>query len=535
MWLSRRWAPSPHSRGHFRTARPDPEMKALFHDHTVDVDHGRRSLHSGAIVIGARACIAFIQVGSVLLLARLLSPEDYGLVSMVTVLTTFAPLLVSLGTPDAVVQRRSITEGEVSALFWISMTLGCTCALLLAASGPLIARFYGEPRLTTIAAVSAITFVASALTCQHYALLRRGMRFVDLAALDVGSNLLSAVAAIALAYYGLEYWALVIRPVLMNALLAAGVWLRCRWIPPRPTMTPAVKAMLGLGLHSTGFSMTDVVGRSSDRVGIGYRSGATTLGYYQNALFIYDNLLDLLVSPLHGVAVSSLSKTAHDPAELHRLWSKALTTLAFFAMPAFGILAVVGQELIVLLLGAKWGHSGVLLSILAVRGIPHSVERTLGWLHVAAGRTDRWMRWGVFATCGQLIAMFCGLPFGAQGVAVAYVIFMFVLFIPAVAYSGQPLGIGARAVIAAIWRPLAASLLAVAVGVILRYTLFAGLSAFMKILALGMAYAGVYLVTAVVLLGVRMPIAVVGGLVLDILPTRLARLVGAARLSRGHD
>ncbi len=506
-------------------------MSVHFGDNKLAADHGRKSLHSGAVVIAARACIAVIQVGAILLLARLLSPEDYGLVSMVTVITGFAPLLVSLGTPDAVVQRSSITEEEVSSLFWISLALGCGCALLLAASGPLIARFYGEPRLTTIAVVSAITFVASALTCQHYALLRRGMKFQELAVLDVGSNLISAAAAIGMAFYGLEYWALVMRPVLMSVLLAIGVWLRCRWIPGRASMTQGVREMLGLGVHSTGFSITDLIGRSSDRIAIGYRSGATTLGYYQNALFVYDNLLDLLVSPLHGVAVSSLSKTKSDISELRRLWSKALTTLAFYAMPAFGVLAVVSQDLIVLLLGSKWASSGVLLAILAVRGIPHTIERTLGWLHVTAGRTDRWMRWGIFTTCGQVVAMFCGLPFGATGVAVAYVIFMFILFVPAIAYSGQPFGIGARDVIAVVWRPLAASMLALAIGFVLRYTLLADQSAILRTAVLGLAYASVYLVIASGLLGVRMPLGVVLGLVRDVLPARFSRLGGANTLT----
>ena len=446
-------------------------VNAFFGDHRIEADLGRRSVRAGAIMIGARALIALIQVVAILFLARLLSPEDYGLVSMVAVITAFAPLLVSLGTPDAVVQRRQITESEVSGLFYVSLALGLGCAIALAASGPLLARFYGEPRLVTIAAVSAITLVTSALTCQHYALLRRAMMFQELAILDVGANLLAASAAIGMAFYGLEYWALVLRPVIMSSLLAAGVWLRCRWMPPKPAMTRNVKAMLRFGLNSTGFSLTDFVGRTSDRVAIGYRSGAAPLGHYQNALFVYDNLLDLLVSPLHGVAVSSLSKARDDTREIARLWRKALGTLAFFSMPAFGVLAVIGQDLIVTLLGAKWAQAGFLLSILAVRGIPHSIERTLSWLHVTAGTTDRWMRWGVGATCVQLIALFCGLPLGPTGVVVAYVTCMFLLFVPAVAYSGQPFGIGTRDVIAVVWRALLGALLAAAMGFAMRYTI----------------------------------------------------------------
>jgi PST family polysaccharide transporter len=500
-------------------------LRNFFNENIAEAGHGRQSLRSGAVVIGARALIAAIQICTILFLARLLTPEDYGLVSMVTVITGFAPLLVGLGTPDAVVQRAKITEEDVGALLWINVALGLGAALLMAACGPLIARFYGEPRLTLIASVSALTFVASALTCQHYALLRRAMRFEELAALDVGANALSAIVAIAMAFAGLEYWALVLRPVLLASLVAVGVWVRCRWIPPRPSMTPAAKEMLGLGLHSAGFSITDWIGRSSDRVAIGYRSGAIPLGYYQNAMFVYENLLDLLVAPLHGVAVASLSKVRDNLPELRRLWRKALLTLAFVAMPAFGVLAVTSQDLIVLLLGDKWSHAGFLLSILALRGIPHSVERTLGWLHVAAGRTDRWMRWGVIATVMQLAALFCGLPFGPIGVSVAFVVCMFILFVPAVAYSGLPLGIGAADVMEAIWRPLVGSLLASAAGFTLRYTLLADTSAIPRTGILALTYLIIYLGIVVGLLGVTMPIRVLLTLLHDMLPARYARWV----------
>ncbi len=498
-------------------------LNAYFDDHKREEGHGRRSLRGGAISIVARAINAVVQVGSVLFLARLLSPEDYGLVSMVTALTGFAPVFVDLGTRDAVIQRVRISQGEVSALFWITLAVGGGFALLIAASGPLIAGFYGEPRLTMIALVSSLTFVASALTSQHSALLRRAMMFRELAKIDIAANVLSAGGAILMASYGLGYWALVLRPVATFSLTAAGVWFYCRWLPVRPTLTSGVKQMLKFGLHLTGFSMTDFVGRNSDRVAIGHGLGAKMLGYYQNALFVYDNLLDVLVFPLHGVAVASLSKLQDNPAELRRSWAKALSSVAFYAMPLFGILAVTSQDVIVLLLGAKWSNAGLLLSVLALRGIPHSVERTLGWLHVSAGRTDRWMRWGVFATCVQLGALFSGLPFGPMGVAWAYVISMFVLFVPAITYAGQPFGIGAADVIKVVGRQLAGALSSAGIGFLLRYTLLADTPRIARMASLTLACLVLYFVVVVGLFKVRTPINLALSLLRDALPARFAR------------
>lgn len=510
------------------------DTSIYFKDNVTEEGHGRRSLHGGAISLLARAVNAALQIGSILFLARLLAVEDYGLVAMVMAITGFATALVDLGTRDAIVQRHSITEGEISALFWITLGIGFGLAIVVAACAPLIAWFYHEPRLISITLLSSVTFITYALTCQHYALLRRAMKFHELGMIEVFANILSVCVAIAMAFAGFHYWALVVRPIVLSGLLVIGLWVRCRWLPRKPTMTQGVKDMLKFGLNTAGFTFTDYVGNSSDRVAIGYRSGPVLLGYYQNSSFIYNNLLDVLVFPLHQVAVSSLSKVRHDFKELRRLWSKALSTLSFYAMPAFGLLAVTSRDIVVILLGSKWSRAGVLLSILALRGIPHTVERTLGWLHVTSGRTDRWMRFGAFAAVVQLIALFAGLPFGVIGVIVAFVISMFLLFIPAIAYAGQPFGIGAKDVVKVVWRQMTGALGAAGIGFLLRYAALSNLPGVARTAILTVTYVGVYLLMVVGLFRVRMPVGVVLQLVRDILPKRFAKHVRTPHFIARH-
>lgn len=496
-------------------------MDVYFGDHAVGSDLGRQSVRGGAISVTARAANAVVQVGSILVLARLLTPEDYGLVAMVTALTGFAPAVVDLGTRDAVVQRVGLTKGEVSALFWLTVGAGCAFALVMSAISPLIAAFYREPRLTSVALVLSVTFVALALGAQHQALLRRALMFRELAFIDIAANVLSTTGAIAMAFLGLGYWALVVRPLALSALAAAGAWWYCGWRPGKPVLTAGVRQMVKFGLNLSGFCLTDFVARNGDRVAVGRALGARTLGFYQNALFIYDNVLDVLVFPLHQVAVSGLSKLQGDPAELRRSWAKALSTVAFYAMPAFGILAITSQDLIVILLGAKWAAAGALLSVLALRGIPHSAERTMGWLHVVAGRTDRWLRWGVLATCVQLLALFCGLPFGPFGIVWAHVVSMFLLFVPALAYAGRPLGIGGRDVMMALAAPLAGALAVTGAGFAFRASLLAGLPPIERMAILVPAYLAVYLVVVMGLFRVTAPMRVCVSLLRGFVPGQL--------------
>ena len=500
-------------------------VTTYFEDNKPVEDHSAKSLRGGAVSIAARGINAVVQIGSVLFLARLLSPEDYGLVSMVTAFTGFAPSLVDLGTRDSIVQRLRITRGEISALFWLTIMVGTGFALVTAACGPLIAHFYHEPRLTMIAATSSLTFVACALSVQHYALMRRVLMFHELAVIEVVANVLSAALAVAIALAGAEYWALVVRPIATPVFVSAGVWLKCRWLPGRPDVSQGVRESVKFGLNITGYCMTDFGGRSGDRIAIGYRTGAAGLGQYQNALFIYDNLLDVLVFPLHSVAVASLSKLRDDLGELKRAWSKALSTVAFYAMPAFGLLAVTSRDIVVVLLGAKWASAGMLLTVLAFRGMPHSVERTLGWLHVTAGRSDRWVKWGLFATGAQFVALFCGLPFGPMGVAVAYVVAMFILFVPAIAYAGRPLEIGAMDVVAAVWRQMVAALLAAGATFFISATVLAGVHPLLRALSLGVAYSALYLVVVIAILRVHAPLRTTRVLVRGYLSPRFAHLI----------
>ncbi len=137
------------------------------------------------------------------------------------------------------------------------------------------------------------------------------------------------------------------------------------------------KELVGFGVGVTGFTMTDYLVKSADRLAIGYFQGAGPLGYFQNAFTIYSNVVAILTEAPHNIAASSLSKLRSDVEGLKRAWATALSTLSFFSVPAFAILAVIGQDFVVLLLGQKWAAAGPLLCIFAVRGIAYSVERTM--------------------------------------------------------------------------------------------------------------------------------------------------------------
>jgi PST family polysaccharide transporter len=484
---------------------------------------GRESLHSGVAFVAARGLNMFVQVGTTILLARLLSPRDYGLVAIVFALVGFAPMLIDLGTTDAIVQRKRITHVDVSALFWLKVAIAGTLTLLLVGGSGFVASFYGEPALTDIALVSSLTFVVAALSAQHFALMRRAMQFRRMAIIDISSNVISSILAIAMALTGWGYWALVAKPILTSGLAAVAAWMSCPWLPGRPRFTPEAKEMVRFGMGVTGFTMTDHLAQSADRVALGYFFGAGPLGYFQNALLLYNNLLSLFTQGLHDVAVSSLSKLRNNVDELRRSWATALSSLSFFSALAFAGLAVTGQDFVVMLLGQKWEPSGPLLCIFAVRGIAHVVERTLGWLHVAAGRSDRWMRWGFFSAIFQLVAVFAGIAFGLAGVATAHAIATFCLFVPALVYAGRPLGVGGMDVLRAVGPQTIAALITVVIGFTVQSLFLDDYSQLTRFALSGLICVAVYLTVAVGVFRITGPLRLAFSLLRDFSSIRLRR------------
>jgi PST family polysaccharide transporter len=349
------------------------------------------------------------------------------------------------------------------------------------------------------------------------------MQFQRIAIIEISSNVIGGVVAIAMAFTEWGYWALVAKPIVTSGLATLGVWMSCPWVPGRPRLTPGVKELVGFGIRVAGFTSTDYLARSADRLALGYFYGAGPLGYFQNAFLLYYNLVGILTERLHEIAGSGLSKLRNNVDELRRSWAAALSSLSFFSAPVFAVLAVTGQDFVVILLGQKWAPAGPLLCIFAVRGIANTIERSVGWLHVAAGRSDRWMRWGFFSAVCQLVGLIVGLPFGLIGVATAYTIVMFGLFVPAVVYSGRPVGIGVKDVLSVVGPQTAAALSAVALGFVVQQVFLVDFSQLARFFVSVPICLAIYLVVAVGIFKVTGPLRLALSLLRDLSSMRSQR------------
>ncbi|HLK83022.1 MAG TPA: lipopolysaccharide biosynthesis protein [Xanthobacteraceae bacterium] len=486
-----------------------------FEDHRESKDLGRLALRGGVVSVAMQYGNGALQIVAAIVLARLLAPEDFGLVAIVTVLTSFAPLLIDFGLGDATAQRSKITRSQVSSLFWLSSAIGLAIAGAVAACSPLIAWLYREPRLETIALYSAITFVLFGMSNQHLALLRRTMQFGAIAKIQLLGTLAGIATAIIMAVCDYGYWALVLRPITNSFCIAIGAWLACRWRPGFPLFDGEVKSMIRFGLHVVGFSVTYTLARAVDRIGLGLFYRPDEVGYYQNAITLYENSIFSALGQVHTVGSAALSKLQSNPAALRQKYEAALSALAFFVMPTAAVLSVTAEDVTVLLLGEKWRAAGVLLNIIALRGIFQVIEGSQGWLHLSIGRADRWRNWGIVTLVIQVAAVLGGLPFGPTGVAIAGVVTSVLIAVPSISYAGRPIGIGADLVMRAVGPQLIGAMSAVAGGWWLHTTVISDYSTFVRIVLSAGFCACSYLVIVVGLFRMTEPIRIAGKVVQD--------------------
>jgi PST family polysaccharide transporter len=488
--------------------------EAYFEDHKESRDLGRLALRGGIVLVAMQYGNGALQILAAIVLARLLAPEDFGLVAILTVLTSFAPLLIDFGLGDATAQRSKVTRSQVSSLFWLSAGIGLASGMVVAACSPLIAWLYRDSRLEFIALYFSITFVLFGASSQHLALLRRTMRFGTIAQIQISSTLVGTAIAIVMAFCGYGYWALVLRPIASSLGVAVGAWFACRWRPGFPAFDDEVKSMVRFGLHVVGFSVTYTVAKAVDRIGLGLFYRPDQVGYYQNAVTLYENSIFTALAQLHTVGSAALSKLQSNPVALRQKYEAALSALAFFVMPTAAILSVTGEDVTVLLLGEKWRLTGSLLSIIALRGIFQTVEGSQGWLHLSIGRADRWQNWGIVSLGVQVVALLGGLSFGPTGVAIAGVIASVLIAIPSISYAGRPIGIGAALVIRAVGPQLIGAVSTAAAGWWLQTTALTDCSSFVRILLSSSFCACMYLIIVVGLFRLTEPIKV-GGKVLQ--------------------
>ncbi len=382
---------------------------------------GGRTARGSAVAITAQALKFIITIGATSILARLLTPLDYGLIGMVAFVTAFVSLYKDLGLAAATIQRPEISFDQISTLFWINVSLSVAVCIFTVAIAPLVSWFYGEPRLTAITVVTALGFIISGTAVQHEALLRRQMRYFALAAIGLISLIVGYVVAILMAWKGFHYWALVGSQLALVFTGTVITWIVCRWRPGMPKKDTGVRSMLRFGGNFTGFSTINFFSRNLDNLLIGRVWGAQQLGIYSRAYQLMMLPIDQINEPISSVAIPSLSRLTDSDEAYRRAYLRMLEKIALLTMPAVALMIVTSDWIVAIVLGPQWRAVAILLIILGIAGLIQPIANTTGWLFITQGRTKEMFRLSMFFGPVTIASIVAGLPWGAVGVAASYV------------------------------------------------------------------------------------------------------------------
>jgi PST family polysaccharide transporter len=430
-------------------------------------------IRSGALQLAGQILQVALTVGSAMALARLLTPGDFGVLAMAYTLIGPLSTIKDFGFTAAAVQREGVDDRQLSALFWVALRLNLLTTIAVACLGPVLARIYGEPRLTAIVPALGLALCVLGLGTLHQALLMRRLQFGRLTVIEIASVLGGIAAGVGSALLGAGAWSLVAQFVATSATKCAGMWLACDWRPSGLRSggtrdSPDIDSLRSYGRHLTGIRILAEVGRYADRAIVGFFSGANAAGFYDNARRWSLYPVQQLNLPLSSVAVAGLSRVQGDPAT-YRRWAQAgLLPVFSLAMPALTFMAVEAPTVIPGLLGPQWGPAIPLFRVLCVAALAGSVSGVTRWLYLARGEPRAQFRWALLSTPLIVVAAGAGVPWGPYGVALGVAAATALLTYPGVAscLEGSPLTAGDVFRVAA--RPALASV-AAAVG-----TAFAG-------------------------------------------------------------
>jgi PST family polysaccharide transporter len=352
-------------------------------------DIARRSLRGGAVMIGAQALKMVLQFAAVIILTRLLPPAAFGIVAMVAAIFAALEVLRELGLSSATIQKSDLTHAEVSALFWMNTSAGLLIALALFLAAPLLAAFYGQPDLVEITRWLAVAFVMGGLTVQHWALLRRQMRFATIAVVETGAEMIGLAAGIVVALSGGDYWALVVQR------LTASV---------------------------TGSQVVVAITRSLDQVMIGWLWGPAWLGIYERAARLLLLPITHLNGPIYSVAMPMLSRLVGQHERYRRAFREIIEKLAMLTAPAGALLAVTSDWVIELLFGPGWSAATPVVAAFAIAIAWLPVVYALNLLYLTQDRPKEMLRGAMVDSALSVALILAGVAFGPTAIAVFYAV-----------------------------------------------------------------------------------------------------------------
>jgi PST family polysaccharide transporter len=360
------------------------------------------------------------QLGFSIILARLLTPREFGIIGMLIVFTGFAQALADGGLSSALIHRQDVADIHLSTAFWMQVFVGAMLSALFFLGAPIIADFYYIPVLKPLSRMLSCIFFIQALGLVHNAILMKEFHFKALAVVTIGATLVSGIVGILLARSGYGVWALAWQIVIMTSVTTALLWLQSRWRPSLIFNRIAAVDLWSYGIYLLGHGSLNYWLRNGANLLVGKAIGAQSLGIFSRAYTLMLFPLNNVSTVFGQVMFPALAQEQNDIPRFRQHYLLATRLIALLTFPLMIGVTVLSEPLILLLLGRKWVEVIPILQILSLVGLFQSIISPVGWVFTALGRTKAQFYLSIVLAAAFAIFMVVGIRFGILGVTYGY-------------------------------------------------------------------------------------------------------------------
>lgn len=399
------------------TSKPQTDASGTHSDSVGGL--GRRAIRGAAVTLAGQGGKILIQIASVMVLARLLTPEDYGLLVMITVVVNVTDIFRDFGLSSAAIQSPTLSRNEQVNLFWVNTALGTLLTAVAWLSAPLLAAVYDRPELIPLTHALAFMFLINGISTQYRADLTRRMMFRPLAWVAVLSTLAGVLVAVILALAGAGVWALVAQQLSQVTVALVLVMIMARWLPTRYRRDTSIKHFLGFGWRLAGSQLVNYVGSNMDTLLLGLRVGAAPLGIYNRSWQLIMQPLGQIRGPLNTVAIPVLSKLQNDDERFQDFVARGQMAMGYTLLAGLAYVAGTAGPLVHLALGDGWSESTNVLRLLAIAASTNTLAYVAYWVYVTKGLMSHLLHYTFISSAIQVTCVLIGVQFGLLGVAAA--------------------------------------------------------------------------------------------------------------------
>lgn len=380
---------------------------------------GQRAVRGAVVTVSAQGLKMVIQFLSVVILARLLTPQDYGLVAMVMAVIGVADIFRDFGLSSSAIQAPTLSRDEQVNLFWINTLLGLTLAVIAVASAPLVALLYQHPELRVITMALAVNFLINGMSTQYRADLNRRLLFRRLALADVLGPACGLALATVLALVGVGFWALVAQQVMQATVVLVVLGLGARWLPGRYRRGVPVRRFLSFGVRLVGSQLIAYIGSNIDTVMLGLRSTAGALGVYNRTYQLVMTPVGQIRGPLNTVAIPVLARMQDQDERFQSTVARGQVAMGYTLVAGLAVMAGAAAPLVSVVLGEAWLQAIPVLRLLAIGAGLQTLAYVGYWVYVTKGLVDHLFHYTFISTGIRVVMVVIGSGFGLVGVAAA--------------------------------------------------------------------------------------------------------------------